>query len=244
MYIVPESDADSVMPLKGFIMNNGFEINPNSIYSSFANWNFPGGAKHQIISENDAPEGFQYLKVTDRSESSDVEQWLHLPSDFNDDWLIEMRYWAKFDYQDKSTEPSGEDRHNRLLTKITMYHYPYPSNGNEKVFYLQCHKACMIPDNKWRQYHATCNIANAVRDSPKVDRVGLVDRIKWYITGPNAGIDVYIDDVSVNYYERNRDWVSGADLRIEELRTQPVTLRIHGERPPGKEMHDVYFETY
>ena len=115
-----------------------------------------------------------------------------------------------------------------------MYHYPYPSNGKEKVFYLQCHKACMIPDNKWRQYHATCNIANAVRDSPKVDKVGLVDRIKWYITGPTAGVDVYIDDVSVNYYERNRDWVTGADLRIEELRTQPVTLRIHGERPSGK----------
>ena len=136
--------------------------------------------------------------------------------------------------KDKTTEPTGEDRHNRLLTKITMYHYPYPSNGKEKVFYLQCHKACMIPDNKWRQYHATCNIANAVRDSPKVDKVGLVDRIKWYITGPNAGVDVYIDDVSVNYYERNRDWVTGADLRIKELRTQPVTFRIHGEQPPGK----------
>ena len=88
------------MPLKGFVMNNGFELNPNSVYSPLANWNFPGGAKHQIINEEDAPEGFQYLKVTDRSESSDVEQWLHLPSDFHDDWLIEIRYWAKFDYQD------------------------------------------------------------------------------------------------------------------------------------------------
>lgn len=80
-------------------MNNGFEINPESIYSSLANWNFPGGARHQIINK-EAPEGFQYLKVTDRSESSDIEQWLHLPSDFHDDWLIEIRYWAKFDYQD------------------------------------------------------------------------------------------------------------------------------------------------
>ena len=40
VYIIPEDYIDEVMPLKGFVMNSGFELNQDSVYSPLSNWNF------------------------------------------------------------------------------------------------------------------------------------------------------------------------------------------------------------
>lgn len=39
-----------------------------------------------------------------------------------------------------------------------------------------------------------------------------------------AGVDWYVDDFKVHWYERNNDWVSAANLRIEEYRHKPVDI--------------------
>ena len=61
-----------------------------------------------------------------------------------------------------------------------------------------------------------------------MDKVGTVKSLRWHVTGPNNGIDIYLDDVFVGVYQRNRDWVPGANLRIKELRTRPVEFQILG----------------
>ena len=82
----------------------------------------------------------------------------------------------------------------------------------------------MLPDGEWRQYHATCSIGlEALEDSVTL---GTVTGLKWLITGPGDGVDIYLDGVSIDYYTRNRDWAPGANLRIEELHTLPVNLNL------------------
>ena len=75
----------------------------------------------------------------------------------------------------------------------------------------------MIPDGQWRQYHSVFNIQEEANEDSVT--VGKINSIKYYITGPGAGVDIYLDGVQFNYYERDRSWVPGANLRINELRT-------------------------
>ena len=59
---------------------------------------------------------------------------------------------------------------------------------------------------------------------------------KVKIQGEGIGIDWYIDNFRVNYYERNRDWVAAANLRIEEFRMRPVNW-IVTNATPGSTLH-------
>jgi len=64
------------------------------------------------------------------------------------------------------------------------------------------------------------------------------------IQGRGIGIDWYIDNFRVKYYSRNRDWVTGANLRIDEFRKRPVNWVV-SNAPPGStlqvEMIKVYY---
>ena len=94
----------------------------------------------------------------------------------------------------------------------------------------------MIPDNKWRQYHATCNVLRKTWDKKEVKTLGEIENISIWITGPNAKIDIGLDDFQVDFYKRAKDWVSGADLRIRELRTEPVEISVNGVKPAGSKL--------
>ena len=71
------------------------------------------------------------MKVTDREAATQVLQFITLPDDFDVSKFLEIKYWAKFSYQDQAQEEAttGEDRHYDLLGKITMNHEPN-SDGN------------------------------------------------------------------------------------------------------------------
>ena len=94
----------------------------------------------------------------------------------------------------------------------------------------------MIPDNKWRQYHATCNILRKTWDKSEVKTLGEIENISIWITGPNAKINIGLDHFQVDYYKRGKDWISGADLRIRELRTEPVEISVNGVKSPGSKL--------
>ena len=84
----------------------------------------------------------------------------------------------------------------------------------------------MIPDGKWRRYHAVFNIQDKA-DSENVN-LGTINSIKFYINGPGAGVDIFLDDVHFNYYERDRSWVSfhlklPSDSEISILPTEWVS---------------------
>ena len=148
VYVIPESKIDKIIPLNGFVMNPGFEISKDSIYFDQSSWSIPSSSKAEVIySEHDAPEGFNFIKISNRKSenSAEIEQNLHLGDDFNPDNLLEMRYWAKFDYESKNDIPNGENRHNDLFMKLIMTHYPQGLNGRLNNAYIQCHKACIIP---------------------------------------------------------------------------------------------------
>ena len=236
-YLVHARDIEEPMKqdLNGNIINSGFEIPSTDSLWDLSGWITSGQNTLETVTASDAPQGTTYLKVGNRVSPGtvDVGQFLTLPENFDANQLLEFRYWAKFSYDDAAVDAAtiGEDRHNQWLGKMQIIHEPN-EDGVEVTTQHQCHKACMIPDGKWRQYHATCNLALAIQDDPDVEKVGTVKSIRWSVTGPANGIDIYMDDVFVGVYERNRDWVPGANLRIEELRTLPVQFEITGA-PPG-----------
>jgi len=123
---------------------------------------------------------------------------------------------------------SREELHSRMV----LEHKPPNTPGHTENLYMMPHRACMIPDNKWRRYHATCQIGNYVDGynyetaDDLIERLGEIISLRLIIEGPSNGINLYIDDVKFEYFERNRDWVAGADLRIKEFRTRPVEIEI------------------
>ena len=172
-FLVPAATVKSTMDLNGMILNGEFEIPTTSPLWALSEWQASGSSTFETISDGTAPFGTSYIKNTNRVNDEDLITYLKLPDSWlqngnNSDELIEIRYWAKFDYQDALVDAAttGEDRHNALLTKITVVHDPL-QDGNEVNFHHQCHKACMIPDGKWRQYHATCNIGREIRNPSK-----------------------------------------------------------------------------
>ena len=46
-----------------------------------------------------------------------------------------------------------------------------------------------------------------------VQNIGKVNNIKLSFLGVGAGVNIYMDNIRVDYYKRNRDWRAGADLR-------------------------------
>ena len=239
VYLFGEPSLTGVMP-GGFNVNGGFELKSTSVFAPYGAWSILQDAIGQVITSNKAPEGHQYLHVTNRvNNRANIEQMLILPHDFDVNTLIEFRYWAKFNYATQTgdiVQPAADDReehHNNFFTKLTIHHY---INDKSESYTLQCHKACMIPDNQWRQYHATCNILRKTWDKKEVKTLGLIENVSLWITGPNAHIDIDLDDLRVDYYKRSRNWVSGADLRIRELRTEQVDIVISGEKPAGSQL--------
>ena len=166
--MVPVSSVEASLKsdLNGNIVNSGFEIPSSSSLFSLTGWITSGSNTLETVTAADAPEGTSYLKVGNRVNpgSFEVGQVLTLPENFDADQLIEIQYWAKFSYADAAEDAAtlGEDRHNEWLGKMQLIHEPN-SDGVEVTTQHQCHKACMIPDGKWRQYHATCNMAKAVQ---------------------------------------------------------------------------------
>ena len=250
-FLVPAATVKSSMELNGMVLNGNFEIPTTSPLWALSEWQSSGSSTFETISDGSAPAGTSYIKNTNRISDEDLITYLQLPNSWlengeNSNQLIEIRYWAKFNYQDEAVDAAsiGEDRHNALLTKVTVTHDPL-QNGNEVQFHYQCHKACMIPDGKWRQYHATCNIGREIKNPSKecitgdcegdgdgTEPIGDIKAIKWFIrtrptwNGPGDGIDISLDQVEVKPFVRNRDWVAGANLRIRELRTQPVKFNV------------------
>ena len=86
------------------------------------------------MTASDAPEGTSYLKVTDREAATTIQQFVNLPADFDPSKFIEVKYWAKFSFQDAAIDAAttGEDRHFDLLGKITVGHEPNSDGNSQK----------------------------------------------------------------------------------------------------------------
>ena len=50
------------------------------------------------------------------------------------------------------------------------------------------------------------------------------------ISGPEPGVDIFVDEVKGSNFARDRSWRTAADLRTAELRTKPVTFNVLDER--------------
>ena len=62
----------------------------------------------------------------------------------------------------------------------------------------------------------------AIRESSAVDNIGTIYGLTVGINNVPTGIDWFFDNFQVDYYERNHDWVAGANYRIEEYRKRPI----------------------
>ena len=78
--------------------------------------------QNQIVTSPDAPEGHQYLQVTERKNNqANIVQELILPENYNPDSLIEFRYWAKFNYANKDDIPAEKEaKHSKFYTKLAV----------------------------------------------------------------------------------------------------------------------------
>ena len=47
---------------------------------------------------------------------------------------------------------------------------------------------------------------------------------EFFVAGADAGMDIYVDGVTLDKFQRNRDWVPAANLRINELRKMNVNI--------------------
>ena len=113
-------------------------------------------------------------------------------------------------------------------------------DNHSETYNILCHKACIIPDNTWRQYHATCNVFRKTHDKEDVKTLGEIENISIFITAMAAKIDISLDDLQIDFYKRKSDWKAGANLRyelktlflicfrIKELRTEKVEVIIEG----------------
>ena len=130
VYLFPESILRNVLNWSNLNMNNGFELRQNSIYKELDGWN-PLFAKGNLILSNEAPEGYQYLEVVDRQKDRIIEQALILPENFNSDTLIEIRFWAKFRYNDENIPEGREATWNKFYTKFRV---DYITDGKPEKF--------------------------------------------------------------------------------------------------------------
>ena len=75
-----------------------------------------------MITSAEAPEGHQFLHVTERKNNqANIVQGLILPEDYDPDSLIEFRYWAKFNYANNDDIPADKEaKHNKFYTKLSV----------------------------------------------------------------------------------------------------------------------------
>ena len=185
------------------------------------------------ILDEKSPSGLAHLKISGREDmGTKLRQELKIDNTFDTSQMIEIRYWTKFDslYNRDITEP-----YHKLNVGIRIIHVPF-SDSKQRTTYLFCGGGCILTDNQWREFSATCEIDKMVRDDSNIEQIGKLIGAEIEIGSPGMGFDWYIDNVRVKYYERNRDWVAGANLRIEEFRTRPVNLVV-SNATPGSTLH-------
>lgn len=49
-------------------------------------------------------------------------------------------------------------------------------------------------------------------------------RSEFFIAGADADLDMYVDNVTLATFQRPKDWVPAANLRIDELRKMNVIM--------------------
>ena len=223
MFVMAYDDFTPLMPslvTNGWVTNGGFEYNDENAYwidplSEF----LPYNADFEVVTASDAPQGQSYARVTNRSDwDSRVAVNLQVPGNFDPTKWIQVRYWGKFAYKDAVSDAAatGEDRHHYLYMGFKTT-YDTLGDGNFDDFTMRCYEGCIIPDGKWRQYQTTCNIQEKA-DANGVT-LGTVTALDWRMYNPLPEVDLFMDDVQISYFERDRSWVPGANMRIEELRT-------------------------
>ena len=69
-----------------------------------------------------------------------------------------------------------------------------------------------------------CNIKEKLED-----QVTSVDETYFYIASTDPESDIYLDDIKVEIWTRDRGWVNTANMRIQEFRQMKVVLDIKTE---------------
>jgi len=234
VYLFSELLLTTVFPGQ-FNINGDFEMQPDSVFTEYDGWEALDSTGELILSK-DSPQGHQYLEVANRKSDRILQQRLFMPDNFDYDTLIEVRFWGKFRYaaEMRWTPEGSEKLQNRFYTKFNV---DYTVDGKKERFGFRCQRGCSVADNTWRQYHCTANILRESWDSDLIDHFDTIDEVYLELFGiEDINVNVAVDDFQVGYYQRNRDWVAGADLRILELRTERVNLKVHGEKPRGSKL--------
>ena len=81
-----------------------------------------------------------------------------------------------------------------------MLRHDPEDDGNVITSNLFCASGCFIPDGKWREYVAVCDIHKIVQDSPLVEKLGIVSGVTVGIHGVNKDLNWYFD----NFQESDR----------------------------------------
>ena len=100
--------------------------------------------------------------------------------------------------------------------KILLRHDP-EEDGNVVTTNLFCASGCFIPDGKWREYLAVCDIHKIVqvtlcsvwkiskineknfKDSPLVEKLGIVSGVTVGIHGISTDLNWYFDDFQAGH---------------------------------------------
>ena len=72
-----------------------------------------------------------------------------------------------------------------------------------------------VPNGEWHHFSGNCYLPSDLTT---------MYRSVFIIAGADAKLDMYIDNVTLAPYQRPRDWVPAANLRIDELRKMNVIM--------------------
>ena len=205
-------DSSLVSEDDGMLINN-YDFEYGSI-----GWTAPSLT---LLSDSTTPSGRIHARVSGRSSTNDgIQQDLDLTLLDGSDY-IEIAYWAKM-HKSAVNEYTGSLRHHTIRAKINCF-----TSDGSATQYLAGGQGCDMLNNEWFQYSGTVDISSC-RD--------IASKMTLIISGPEAGIDILVDEVKVTNFSRDRSWRKAADMRTEELRTKPISFNIQDDRVESIEL--------
>lgn len=210
-------DTATILPEPvGLIRDGDFEF-----HQFGSDWYGNAATIEYIDDANDAPKGYSYAKVTDRTAA-----WsgLHIDMPLDQSYVggdtttrfLTLSFYFKMDEGNMESWVPGDMSPPKAQIKI--------KNTEGQTTYKNCLFACGIPDGKWQHWEANCD--------PIEDDLGLVETATLFISGlehrDGTFMDYYVDDVQLDWWTRDQSWVEAANLRIDDIRKIDLQINTAG----------------
>ena len=183
-------------------------ISDGSFEHGFNNWQVLGTGLLENVFDQTSVDGNHYTKLSERtSDWNGIGHKIEITEEVLNSDLI-VSYWTKNAHKTEGTSV-------RATFRVTQF---------GETFYVGCSSACLVANGEWMHVSDRCNIMESLGTNTDI---ALVEEILFYIAGPDPSFDIYLDNVSLEIWTRDRSWTAAADMRIKEFRTMDVKFNLN-----------------